>query len=231
MDANFFTGSAYFGVALTIVCYSIGTIIKAKFNKPLFNPLLIGMLLTIGVLLVLKVDYETYNSNAKYITYLLTPATICLAVPLYEQFELLKKNKTAILAGVISGVATSAAVILILSIMFKTGHELYVSLLPKSITTAIGMSVSEELGGVVSITVAAIVVTGISGTIICEPIYKLLHITEPIAKGVALGTASHVMGTSKAMELGEVEGAMSSLSLVVAGLITVAVAAVMAGIY
>ena len=185
------------------------------------NPLLISILVVIAILLLFDVDYDSYYTGAKYLSYLLTPATVCLAVPLYEQLTLLKNNWKAITAGIVSGVLTSALCVLGLSLLFGLSHEEYVTLLPKSITTAIGMGISEELGGIVTITVAVIVITGVFGNMIAEGVCKLFHIEEPIAKGVGIGSASHAMGTSKAIEMGEVEGAMSSLSIVVAGIMTV----------
>ena len=177
---------------------------------------------------VFHVDYESYNSSAKYLSYLLTPATVSLAIPLYQQLELLKKNFVAIMLGILSGVLTSAGVILAMSILFGLSHEEYVTLLPKSITTAIGMGVSEELGGYVTITVAVIIVTGILGNIIGEMVCKVFRIKNPISRGLALGTSAHAIGTARAMEMGEVEGAMSSLAIVVAGLCTVVGASVFA---
>jgi predicted murein hydrolase (TIGR00659 family) len=180
------------------------------------------------LLAVLDVDYESYQQGAQMLSYLLTPATVCLAIPLYEQLELLKKNARAVLAGIASGVLTSLISVLVLSILFGLSHEEYVTLLPKSITTAIGMGVSEELGGIVTVTVAVIIVTGILGNVIAEYVFRLFRIEEPIARGVALGSASHAIGTARAMELGEIEGAMSSLSIAVAGLLTVVGASVFA---
>lgn len=219
--SNFFQESLFFGVFISFVSYGIGTLLKKKFKIALFNPLLIAILLTVASLLVFHIDYEVYNEGARYISYLLTPATICLAVPLYEQFELLKKNMTAVIIGIVTGVLTSLGSVLILSVLFKLDHNAYVTLLPKSITTAIGIGVSEELGGYISLTVAVIIITGILGNIFAESVCRLFRITEPIAKGVAIGTSAHALGTSKAMEIGEVEGAMSSLSIVVSGILTV----------
>ena len=159
---------------------------------------------------------------------MLTPATICLAIPLYEQMELLKKNVKIILVGILSGVLTSLCSILVMALLFGLSHAEYVTLLPKSVTTAIGIGISEELGGYVSITAAVIIVTGILGNVIADILFKVFRITEPIAKGIALGTASHAIGTAKAIELGETEGAMSSLSIVVAGILTVAGASIFA---
>ena len=182
------------------------------------------------VLVVADVDYEVYNKGASFISWFLTPATVCLAIPLYEQWQLLKDNFKAVLFGIVSGVITSLATVFVLAKLMGLTHEEYVTLLPKSITTAIGMGVSDELGGYVTITVAVIIITGVLGNIFGELICRLFRITEPISKGLALGSASHAIGTAKAMELGEVEGAMSSLAIAVAVLLTVVLAPVFAGI-
>ena len=220
--SEFFQESVYFGLTLTVLTFGVGSLLKQKLKSPLFNPILISMVLCIGFLLVFDIDYEVYQSGAKYISYLLTPATICLAIPLYKQFELLKRNRRAVMAGILSGVVTSLCAILVLAVLFRLDHQAYVTLLPKSITTAIGMDVSDQLGGQVSITVAVILLTGIFGNICAETVFRLTRITDPIAKGIAIGTSAHAVGTAKALELGQVEGAMSSLSIAVAGILTVA---------
>lgn len=219
--SSFFEDSMFAGVTLSLIAYLIGTLLKRKFKLGIFNPLLISIVVSIIVLLVGKVDYEIYNEGAKYLSWLLTPATVCLAIPLYEQRGLLKKNYKAVLFGLFSGVITSLCTVLVLSMMMGLSHEEYVTLLPKSITTAIGMGVSEELGGYVVITVAVIIVTGVLGNIFGELICKLFKITEPISKGLAFGSAAHAIGTAKAIEIGEVEGAMSGLAIAVSGIITV----------
>lgn len=221
MINEFFVDSAFAGVTISLLAYMFGLFLKKKFHSPILNPLLISILVTILVLVAAGVDYETYNMGAKYLSWFLTPATVCLAIPLYEQLELLKHNFKAVMAGIFTGVLASLTTILVLSLILDLSHEEYVTLLPKSITTAIGMGVSEELGGYVTITVAVIVITGVLGNILAEPICKLFKIEEPIAKGVALGSAAHAIGTAKAMEMGEIEGAMSSLSIAVAGILTV----------
>lgn len=222
------SNSMFFGVFISLAGYELGLLLKKTFRKAIFNPLLISILFVIMVLKLFHVDYTSYNNGAKYLSYILTPATVCLAIPLYEQLELLKHNMKAIIVGNVSGVLASLLSILLFSYLFHLSHEQYVTLLPKSITTAIGMGVSEELGGLVTITVSVIIVTGVLGNIIAETICKIFHIVEPIAKGVALGTSAHAIGTAKAMEMGEIEGAMSSLSIAVAGLITVVGASVFA---
>ena len=202
--------------------------LQKKFRLAVFNPLLISIILTILVLVTAHIDYKTYYASAKYLSYLLTPATVCLAIPLYERIEELKKNWKAVLAGISSGVLTSLCSILVMAAFFHLSHKEYVTLLPKSITTAIGMGVSQELGGYVTLTVAVIIITGILGNIFAETICRMFHISEPVAKGVAIGTASHAIGTARAMTMGETEGAMSSLSIAVAGLLTVIGASVFA---
>ena len=226
--SDFFQTSVYFGVLISLISYGIGIALKKKWKWGLFNPLLIAIILTIAVMLVFHIDDDVYYESAKYISYLLTPATICLAVPLYEQFELLKKNNKAVIAGIASGAVMGLISVFVLALIFELDHKTYVTFLPKSITTAIGMGVSQELGGYVSITVAAIIITGVLGNVFAESVCKIFRIEEPVAKGVALGTSAHAIGTSRAMEMGEIEGAMSSLSIVVAGIITVVGASIFA---
>lgn len=218
--------SVFLGVLLSIGAYAIGMLLKRKTGWSILNPLLVSIVLIIAFLLVTGLPYQTYSEGADIISYMLTPATICLAVPLYQQVELLKKNYKAVLAGILSGVFSSMITILILALLFGFDHASYVTFLPKSITTAIGMGVSQELGGYVSVTVVVIVLTGVIGNVIADRVLGFLHIEEPIAKGVAIGSASHAIGTARAMEMGQVEGAMSGLSIVVSGIMTVLVATV-----
>ena len=206
---EFLCDSVFFGVAISILAYELGVFLKKKLKLAVFNPLLISIVAVIVYLVAFHIPYESYNEGAKYLSYLLTPATVCLAIPLYEQFELLKQNVAAIFAGLISGVLTSVICVLVLSLLFHFDHAQYVTLLPKSITTAIGMGISEELGGYVTI---------------C----RVFKIEEPVAKGIAIGSSSHALGTAKALELGEIEGAMSSLSIAVAGILTVIAAPIFA---
>lgn len=220
--------SVFFGVLISVVTYEMGVFIKKKWKLAIFNPLLLSVLSVMGILVLLQVDYDVYYEGAKYLSYLLTPATVCLAVPLYEKYELLKQYAGAILGGILAGVLTSLVSILACAWVFGFTHEQYVTMLPKSITTAIGMGVSEELGGMVTITVAVIIITGVLGNMMAEMVLKVFHIEEAVAKGIAIGSSSHAIGTVKAMELGEVEGAMSSLSIAVAGLLTVVGASVFA---
>ena len=220
----FLNDSVFFGAFISIFAYEIGLWIKRKFHKAVFNPLLLAIMIVIVILSGFDIDYEVYNAGAKYISFLLTPATVCLASPLYQQLELLKSHWKAIAAGIMAGVLTTMLTVLGFSILFGLSHSEYMTLLPKSITTAIGMGVSEELGGNVTITVAVIIITGVLGNMIAGLVFKLFRIQEPVAKGIGLGSASHAIGTARAIELGEVEGAMSSLAIAVAGLLTVVTA-------
>lgn len=228
---EFIESSVYFGLALSIGSYYIGMRLKKKFKLAILNPLLVSIVIVICVLAAGKIDYEIYNKGAKYVTYLLTPATVALAVPMYERLDILKKNLKAVAAGIIAGVLTSFVSILVISLAFSLTHQQYITLLPKSITTAIGMGLSEEIGGVATLTTAAIVLTGIFGSMAGEKIFKLLKIKNPVAKGIALGSAAHAIGTAKAIELGETEGALAGLSIAVSGLITVAAVNLFAMIY
>ena len=226
--SEFTETSMFAGVTVSLLAYIIGALLKKKFKLAIFNPLLISIVLTIIMLVIADIDYDVYAQGADYLSWFLTPATVCLAIPLYEQWELLKHNVKAVMLGITAGVLTSLTTVLVLSLIMHLSHAEYVTMLPKSITTAIGMGVSEELGGYVTITVAVIIVTGVIGNIFGELICKIFRITEPISKGIAFGSASHAIGTAKAMELGEVEGAMSSLSIAVSGNLTVVGASIFA---
>ena len=215
------TASAFFGVLISLLAYYVGDRLRRKFKLAILNPLLISIVLTIAVLSLLGVDYESYSAGAKYLSWLLTPATVCLAIPLYEKLSLLKSNWRAILAGILSGMLAGMCSILLMALLFGLDHAGYITLLPKSVTTAIGMGLVEEMGGYPSITAVAICITGVLGNIVAEGFLKLIRVEERVAKGVAIGSASHAIGTTRAMELGETEGAMSSLSIAVAGLMTV----------
>ncbi len=212
--------SMTFGVIISLIGFELGQVLKSKYKYAILNPLLVSIVFVIIFLLMFNIEYDTYNDSAKYLSYLLTPATVCLAIPLYERLQLLKDNWVAIIFGIISGAIASLVSIFIFALIFNFSYELYVTLLPKSVTTAIGIGIADELGGIASITVFVILITGVIGNIFAESLCKLFKITNPVAKGIAIGTSSHAMGTSKAMEIGEIEGAMSSLSIVICGIFT-----------
>lgn len=223
--------SAYFGVTVSLIGYGAGIMLKKKFKYAFLNPLLISIIFVIGVVTLCGVDYESYENSAQYLSYLLTPATVCLAVPLYQQMTLLRKNLAAVACGILAGVLASLGSVLLLAFLFGLEHDVYVTLLPKSITTAIGMGVSEELGGYVTITVAVIIITGVFGNMVAQSVCHIFKIEEPVAKGIGIGSAAHAIGTARAMEMGEIEGAMSSLSIAVAGLLTVIIAPLFANLW
>ena len=216
--------SAYFGAALTLIIYVVSFRISDRIGHPLANPILICLALLIGALLIFDIDYDAYNQSARYITYLLTPATACLALPLYRQIKKLREYPLAIVAGILTGVAVNALCVIAVALLFRLPHGDYVTLLPKSVTGAVGMPLSAELGGAAEITMAAISVTGLLGNILGAQILRLFRVNDRVAKGIALGCGSHAFGTVRALELGEVEGAMASLSLVITALLTVVIA-------
>ena len=224
---NDILNSPSFSASLSVLLPTASACCKS--SSSLFNPLLISVVLTIAVLLTAHISYDTFYEGAKYLSYLLTPATVCLAVPLYEKLSP-EEQLEGPLRRYSLGVITTLCSVFVMSGLFHLTHEEYVTLLPKSITTAIGMGISEELGGYVTLTVAMIIITGIFGNVIAVSVCRLFRITDPIAKGVSIGSAAHALGTAKALEIGEVEGAMSSLSIVVAGLLTVVGASIFANL-
>ena len=213
---DFLSGSAAWGVLLTLAAFALGALINKLTGKAIFNPLLLGSIFVIVFLSVCKIPYADYKVSAAPVNYLLLPATVALAIPLYEKIDLLKENAAAIIAGISVGTLVSLGSALALDLT----REQYATLLPKSVTTAISMDVAAELGGIAALTGAIVIVTGIVGALLAETVCKLFHITDPIAKGVGIGTAAHAVGTSKALQMGEVEGAMSGLSIAVAGVLT-----------
>ncbi len=216
--------SMFFYTFLTLLFYMMGVFLQKKFKKGWLNPPLISIVCMIVIVLVFKIDYNHYKESTFLLSFFLTPATVCLAIPLYEKLEELKKNAVAILVGIFSGVITSGVCILAVALIFKFDGELVASFLPKSVTTAIGVGMAEELGGISALTAISIVVTGVFGNIIAEAVCKIFKITHPIAIGTAIGTSSHAGGTAKALEIGRTEGAISGLSIAVAGLMTVVAA-------
>lgn len=212
-----------FGIVVTILFFNLGVYIQKKTNKPMFNPLLLAIIGIIAFLSITKIPYESYKLGADCINYLLGPVTVVLAIPLYKQFDLLKKHFIEIVVGIISGVLVSLGSILIIGKLTNANIDIINSLIPKSITTPMGLSLTNTLNGIESIAVVSIILTGILGAIMAPTIFKIGRIKHPVAKGIALGTSAHALGTTKALEIGEVEGAMSSLSIGVAGMITVIV--------
>lgn len=210
-----------FGILLCIITFEIGGLLYRKVKIGLFNPLLVSIILSIAFLLVFNIDIELFEKGGSYINFLLGPATVILAVPLYKQIDLLKSNLIPIMGGILAGSVTAIVSVWALSIMFGIDRSLLLSMIPKSVTTPIGIEISNQIGGVPSITVMSIIITGNVGVVMAGLLFKMLKIKDEVAVGIAYGTATHALGTTKAMEVGEKEGAMSSLSIGVAGLITV----------
>lgn len=207
-------------VVLTLFAYQMGILCQKKFKLPIFNPILIGMIIVIATLSITGLSTDSYQEGVKLLSWLMTPATVCLAIPMYEQIQALRKNLKAILVGVAAGAFSCLTVLLVTCLVLHFDRNLTISLMPKGITAAIGVSLTELFGGTPSITTLGISVTGISGNMFGVAFCKLFRITDPIAQGVAFGTGAHVIGTAKASELSPLSGAVSSLSLVVAGLLT-----------
>jgi predicted murein hydrolase (TIGR00659 family) len=223
---NSLVESSLFGIMLSLFAFEVGCFIYKKTKIPFFNPLLISIAIVMWVLVGFNIDFETYNKGGEFINMFLGPATVILAVPLYKQISLLKKHAVPILIGIFIGSTVGIISIVLLSHALGLNEILIKSLVPKSVTTPIGMEISKQMQGIVPVTVAAIVISGIIGAIAGHPICKLLRIKSKIAIGISLGTASHAVGTSKALEIGETEGAMSSLAIGIAGLMTVFLAPV-----
>jgi len=216
-----FLDTPLFGILLSLIAFQIGALLYRKTRFSILNSLLVASVLVIFFLLYFRIDFETYNLGGNYISFFLGPATVVLAVPLYKKIRLLRNNAFPILAGISGGCIAGISSILILSRLLGLDEVISKSLMPKSVTTPIGIEISKQIGGLPSITVTAIVITGIIGAVFGPLICRFFRIKDSVAVGVAIGTASHALGTTRAIELGETEGAMSGLAIGIAGLITV----------
>lgn len=221
---NIIIENMFFGIVISLIAFELGKIIYNKTKLPIFNPLLTSIIIVIVILKIFNIDFELYNKGGQFINMFLGPATVILAVPLYKQLLLLKKNFVPIIIGISIGSVVSVISVILLSTVFNLDKEIIISLIPKSVTTPIGVEISNSLGGITGFTVMAVILTGITGAIIAPTVCKIFKINNPVARGIGIGTASHAVGTSKALEIGETEGAMSSLAIGIAGLITVVVA-------
>lgn len=213
--------TALFGVTITIIVYAISTFVSKKTNSAIFSPIVLSVVAIIGFLIYNDMDYEVYNKGGSIISFFLGPATVVLAVPLYKKIGLLRENLVAILLGTFVGSLAGVVSVVVLSRVFKLDGIILLSLMPKSTTSAIAMDIAAEIGGNPALAIAFVIVTGIFGNFIGPILLKIFGINNKVAIGISLGTGAHVMGTAKAMELGEVEGGMSSLAIGVAGLMTV----------
>ena len=224
---NAIINSPLFGILLTLVAFEIGVTISKKFKYSFLNPLLIGNILIVGFLLITGISLESYNVGGDYISVMLSPATVVLAIPLYRQISKLRQFWKPILAGIFAGSLTSIACVILFSKLLGLSNTHMLSLLPKSVTIPMGSVISSQIGGIPSVTIIAITVTGITGAVAAPAVCRFCHIKHKVAQGIAIGTASHALGTTRAMEMGEVQGAMSSLAIGIAGLFTAVVAPVL----
>ena len=222
--------STFFGVTISLLTFFFGMYLRKKFDYAIVNPLLISTILIILFLLLFDVDYETYNQGATYLSIFLTPVTICLAVPLYRQLQVLKKNMLAVIVSISCGVIAHAFTLIVLAKLFDLEKVLTLSILSKSVTTPIAVGISNELQGIEAVTIMGVMVAGIMGAVLGPLVCKLFRIKEPVAQGLGIGSASHAVGTSKALEMGEIQGAMSSLAIVVTAIVTVIVVPLVAKI-
>ena len=223
--------STYFGVAITVAMFIVATIINRHFSNPFTTPLFLATILVILILLGLKIPYETYNSGAKYLTYFLVPVTVCFAVPMYRQLPLLKKHIWTILFAMLVGVIASVVSVCIVVILLGLADIIARSLVSISVTTALAIGITRKLGGIISLTVSAVIITGILGASVSDKLCKWMKLKNPISRGLAIGNAAHAAGTVKAMEMGKIEGSFSSLAIVLSGLMTAALAPVAIWIY
>lgn len=210
-----------FGILLSLLAFEIGLFIQRKTKLLCLNPLMIAIVIIIMLLIVTNIDIQTYQLGGDMISMFLGPATVVLAVPLYQQVHSLKNYFVPIMIGILVGIITGLSATLLCCILVRFEPQIIASLLPKSITTPIGMELSRQLGGLQAITVLTILVSGIFGAVVADVVFKIFKVKHPIAKGIALGTSAHAIGTTKALQLGKVEGAMSSLAIGVSGIATV----------
>lgn len=217
---EYLSASSFFCVTLTLVAFIFASTCQQRLKQPILNPILVSAILIIGILSILKIPNSSYQAGCQVLSFLLTPATICLAIGFYEQFQKLRHHIWAILTGVLVGTVCSIGSIWLMSRLFCLDRALILSALPKSVTAAIGVPLSEEIGGIAAVTTAAIAITGILGNTAGPLLCRLFRLRSEVAQGVAFGTASHVIGTSKAAEMSRLAGAVSSLSLTIAGIAT-----------
>lgn len=215
-----FTTSPYFGIALTLLCFTFASFIYSKFKSPFLTPVVTTLIFIIAILKIFNIPAENYSIGGDMISVMLTPATAVLAVSIYNQLDILKKNLLPVLIGVSAGSVASVISVFLLCKLFALDNSLTAAILPKSVTTPIAIELAQQRGGIVSVTVSCVMITGIFGAILSPILIKLFKIDNSVAAGIAIGTSSHALGTSKAIEIGELEGAMSGVSIGIAGLVT-----------
>ena len=228
--AEFIGSIGVWGVTVTLAAFALGTWLNKKTGQAIFNPLLLGSIFVIIFLSLVQIPFAEYKQSVSFLSYLLLPATVSLAVPLYEQWLPMKKNAKAVLCGILAGSVTSMVSIIAMSWILKLDPVLSASLMPKSVTSAIGAEVAQELGGIGSLAGALIILTGIVGNLSATALCRICRLHDSIARGVAIGTGSHAVGTARALQMSRVEGAVSSLSIAVAGVLTAAICPILANL-
>ncbi len=228
---NFIVNNQYFGAVLCLFAFAVGDGVSKRFKSPLLNPFVIAQVATVCLLLILKVDFQAFKKSASVLTYFVTPCCVAMAVPLYKQWDKIVANKGVIISSVFGGALTSAISVFAICKLLGVNAQVFYSFLPKSVTTPIAVGISTGNGGISAITVVSVIFTGLMGGILFPPICKALKIESKIAVGLSIGSSSHVFGTSMAYRIGEEEGAMSSLSIVISGLITVFIAPIFVMFY
>jgi len=219
-----FINTPFFGIVLSMFAYFIGQKVQKKVKFPLFNTMLVAGFLIIGVLLALNVSHETYNQGGSVLSMMVNPATMCLSLGIYDKWAMLKKNAVPVLVGCTVGVVSAVGSVWVMCRLFGVDRSVTASLLPKSVTMPIASAIAESHGGIVSITIAAVIVAGLIGNIGAPFFVKLFRVKDPLAVGLAVGASSHALGTAKAMEIGKTEGAMSGLAIALCGVMTAVVA-------
>ncbi|WP_071130128.1 LrgB family protein [Enterococcus timonensis] len=215
------TSNPLFGLVLSIGVFLLASRLFKRFPYPFFNPLVVSTVVIILFLKLTGISYDDYYEGGKMLNTLITPATVALGIPLYNTLHLLKRHARSILVGIVTGSLISGVMMILFGRLFRLEDAVLISVVPKNVTTAIALELAEGLGGISAVTLVMVIFTGISGSIMSPFILKLFRVTDPVAQGIALGSTAHAIGTARAMELGEVQGAMSGLSIGVTGTITV----------
>lgn len=227
----FLSSSESFGIVLTLGMFLLATFINRRYPNPFTTPLFLATVFVIIILTMFDVSYVAYNNSAKYITYFLMPVTVCFAVPMYRHLALLRRYAWPILLGMLIGVISSVLTVVMICVLFGLGDLVARSLVSISVTTAIAVDITEELGGIIALTVSSVIVTGILGASVSEWICRKMGIVNPIARGLAIGNASHAAGTSRAMQISPQDGAASSLAIVLSGILTAIIAPLAVALY
>ncbi len=213
--------SPLFGIALSIAAFKVGLWVNQKIRNPIANPLIIAMTIVVATLTIFKIPYDYFEQGASFIVMFLAPVTAVLALTVYRQRSILRSAFLPIVIGTFAGSLAAMGSVLFLSRILGLNDAVVASLIPKSVTTPVAIALAEQLGGLPALTIASTVITGLSGNLLAPAMIKVFAVKDPIAQGVGIGCCSHALGTTKAMEIGDVQGAMSSISISLSALWTV----------